>query len=62
MIDDLSRFGVTQKKPTLKNVPKELLDIPAKTVIPKEDAPLPEMKSSEPEKKVRKSPVRSRSK
>jgi hypothetical protein len=66
MLEDLSRFGVSQKRPTLKNIPKELLDIPGKTVILKEvkteapatDPPLPPMETTEPK---RKPPVRSKS-
>jgi hypothetical protein len=65
MLGDLAKFGVTKNKPTLKPVPKELLNLPAKEL--KTDV-LPEMQTTadltkvEPEVKVRKAPVRSKAK
>jgi hypothetical protein len=54
MIDDLMRYDVSLKRPAIRDAPKELLNIPQKTILPKmiitEDV------------KQRKQPVRSRSK
>ena len=35
MLDDLSRYEVSVKKPSIRDVPRELLNIPAKTILPK---------------------------
>jgi hypothetical protein len=45
MLGDLSRYGVTVKKPAIRDTPKELLNIPVKTVLPK-------MLITEPEQKT----------
>jgi hypothetical protein len=78
MLSDFARFEATEKRPSIRNTPKELLDIPnkigAKTVIlPKMETSkaeqLPEtlpqindLKTTDPVKKTRKQPVRSKAK
>lgn len=60
MLEDASRFEVTVKKPAVRETPKELLDIPQKSVLPKmlKTEPEPE---PEPAPVKRKPPVRSKS-
>jgi hypothetical protein len=48
MLNDLARFDVTFKKPAIRDTPKELLDIPAKTIISK---PLISFESNQEPKK-----------
>ena len=60
MLADLSRFDVSVKRPAIRDTPKELLNIPTKTILPK--MLITEAPAEPEEQKVRKAPVRSKAK
>lgn len=77
MLGDLAKFGATTQRPVLKPTPKEILNMPKKIIAPESNLPemgitektievvpdyIPELANTEPVKKVRKTPVRSKSK
>lgn len=75
MLGDLAKFGATTQRPVLKPTPKEILNMPKKVEksnLPDMETtkanfnPLPDAdnleKTSQPAVKVRKTPVRSKSK
>ena len=50
MLDDFARFDITLKRPVIKDVPKELLNIPMKkTILPRMEVtpPVEPVKTSE---------------
>lgn len=75
MLSDLAKFGATTQRPVLKPTPKEILNMPKKVIKIESNLPemgitektievipdyIPELANTEP--KVRKTPVRSKSK
>lgn len=70
MLSDLAKLGVTTTKRSIKEPPKELINMPKKVIMPSDVLPemvnIPEVKPevihAEVEKKVRKAPVRSKAK
>jgi hypothetical protein len=78
MLPDFARFEATEKRPSIRNTPKELLDIPSKigekSILPKMEASKAEFKPlaevtpenkdilKTSEPKIRKQPVRSKAK